>query len=192
MIMETSQILYLRLLYSEFSIVSINNPGMTESFAVRFPISLSHCSMLVKRHWLIPCSIAVKTHHDYSNCYKGKYLNGACQQVRNLVYCFHERKPGSMQVDMVLESTWVLLPERPDPQAAGREQLTLGLVWAFQTSNSQWYTSAKKATSNPSNPTKPFLSWRLSLRDCSCSTRTVCCSDDLCFTLLLILCNSVL
>lgn len=103
MIMETSQILYSRLLYSEFSIVSINNPGMTESFTVRFPISLSHCSILVKRHWLIPCSIAVKTHHDYSNCYKGKHINGACLQVRNLVYCFHEQKPGSMQVDMVLE-----------------------------------------------------------------------------------------
>ena len=47
-------------------------------------------------------SIAVKRHHDYSSCYKGKHL-GLAHNFRGVVHYCHGRNHGSMQADVVLE-----------------------------------------------------------------------------------------
>jgi hypothetical protein len=35
----------------------------------------------------------------------GKYLIGTCLHLRGLVHCYHGRKHGDIQIDMVLENS---------------------------------------------------------------------------------------
>jgi hypothetical protein len=51
------------------------------------------------------CFIAVKSHRDHDNSYKGKHLIGAGLQFRGLVHCHHGWEHGGVLADMVLESS---------------------------------------------------------------------------------------
>ena len=73
--------------------------------------------------------IAVKTHHDHGNSYKGKHFTGAGLQFRGLVYYHYGRKHGGMQADMVLEEELRAL--HLDQQAAGRDFESPGLNLSF-------------------------------------------------------------
>ena len=64
-------------------------------------------------------SIAVKTHHDHSNSYKGEHLIWDSLQLQIFRPLLSGGKQGSMQADMVLERKLRVL--HLDPQATGNE-----------------------------------------------------------------------
>jgi hypothetical protein len=97
------------------------------------------------------CSVAVKRHRDHSNSYGGKIISlGLAYRFRGLGHYHNGREYGGMQVGMVLE-TW-LRALHPDSQAEDRENVTLTLAWAFESSKlSDTSPATRRHPPNPSH-----------------------------------------
>ena len=59
----------------------------------------------ITRNGVLVSFSTVKRHHDHGNSCKGKHLDGSGLLFRGLVHYHHGRKHGSMQADMVAESS---------------------------------------------------------------------------------------
>jgi hypothetical protein len=97
--------------------------------------TLSYWHGLVQQGWRLQSpqlwgmgeiSIFMKRYHDHSNSYKRKCLIQACLQFRGSIHCYHGRKHGGMQADMV-PVKWLRVLHL-NQQAAGRKNETQGLA----------------------------------------------------------------